>query len=132
LSLFPWASFRSSKGGIKLHLLLSHDDYLPEFVHITHARHSDLGAVRHLPPLRAGSIVVLDRGYIDFDLLASWNKAGVFFVIRSKKNIEFVVKEKRPLQPGRVLSDEMVVRLTEMASSAKPSLPLRRVTAWDE
>lgn len=131
LSLFPWASFRRSKGGIKLHVLLSHDDYLPEFVHITDARHSDLGAVRHLPPLREGSIVVLDRGYIDFDLLASWDRAGVFFVIRSKQNIAFAVKEKRPLQPGRVLSDEMVVRLTELTSTQTPFL-LRRVTAWDE
>ena len=29
LSLFPWASFRRAKGGVKVHVLLDHDDYLP-------------------------------------------------------------------------------------------------------
>jgi hypothetical protein len=29
LSLFPWADFRQAKGGVKLHVLLNHDDYLP-------------------------------------------------------------------------------------------------------
>jgi len=31
LSLFPWADFRQTKGAIKLHLLLDHDGYLPDF-----------------------------------------------------------------------------------------------------
>ena len=30
LSLFPWATFRRAKGGVKAHVLLDHDDYLPE------------------------------------------------------------------------------------------------------
>ncbi len=38
LSLFPWADFRQAKGGVKLHVLLSHDDYLPEFAVLTEAR----------------------------------------------------------------------------------------------
>ena len=28
LSLFPWAQFRRAKGGVKLHVLLDHDDFL--------------------------------------------------------------------------------------------------------
>lgn len=133
LSVFPWASFQRAKGGIKLHVLLNHDDYLPEFVHITDARHSDLRAVAHLPPLRAGSIVVLDRAYIDFRMLAAWARAGVFFVIRNKRDIEMVELEDRPLpqRPGPILSDSIVVRATEMVSSKKFPVPLRRVVAWD-
>jgi len=131
LSVFPWASYQRSKGGIKLHVLLSHDDYLPEFVHLSEARHSDLRVIEHLPPLKPGSIVVLDRGYVDFDVLASWAKAGVFFVIRSKSNIELVRTEARPLKPGRILSDDLVIRMTEMTSTKKFPVPLRRVIAWD-
>ena len=29
LTLFPWAKFRRAKGGVKAHVLLDHDDYLP-------------------------------------------------------------------------------------------------------
>ena len=32
LSLFPWAEFRRAKGGVKVHVLLDHDDYMPSFV----------------------------------------------------------------------------------------------------
>jgi hypothetical protein len=132
LSLFPWARYQRQKGGIKLHVLLNHDDYLPEFVHMSEARQNDLRVVEHLPPLRAGSIVVLDRGYVDFNLLASWAQAGIFFVIRSKTNIGLVVTETRPLpNPGSILSDELVVRMTEIAATKKFPVSLRRVTAWD-
>jgi hypothetical protein len=37
LSLFPWASFRRTKAGVKLHTLLDHGGYLPAFVAITPA-----------------------------------------------------------------------------------------------
>jgi putative transposase len=42
LSVFPWASFRSTKGAIKLHVGLNHDGYLPEFVTITEGKTSDV------------------------------------------------------------------------------------------
>ncbi len=40
LSVFPWADFRTTKGGIKLHVGLNHDGYLPEFVTITEAKNT--------------------------------------------------------------------------------------------
>ncbi len=35
LSLFPWARFRRAKGGVKVHVLLDHDDYMPSYVLLT-------------------------------------------------------------------------------------------------
>jgi len=32
LTLFPWAQFRRAKGGVKAHVLLDHEDYLPAYV----------------------------------------------------------------------------------------------------
>ena len=34
LSLFPWAKFRRTKGAVKLHMLLDHDGYLPDYAYI--------------------------------------------------------------------------------------------------
>ncbi len=41
LSLFPWAKFRTAKGGIKLHTSLDEANMLPEIVYITEAQVSD-------------------------------------------------------------------------------------------
>ncbi|MCK7514673.1 MAG: hypothetical protein MZV70_68860 [Desulfobacterales bacterium] len=46
LSIFPWAKFRRTKGGIKLHTLLDHDGYIPAFVHITTASVADVNAAK--------------------------------------------------------------------------------------
>ena len=34
-SVFPWAKFRSAKGGIKFNAVLDHDGYIPGFAGIT-------------------------------------------------------------------------------------------------
>ena len=66
LSLFPWAEFKTVKGGIKTHVLLDHEDYLPRYVLITKAKQPDV-KVAHLLSLNPGSIVVMDLGYIDYE-----------------------------------------------------------------
>lgn len=40
--MFPWAKFCRAKGGVKAHVLLDHDDYLPGYVLITEAKRSDV------------------------------------------------------------------------------------------
>jgi hypothetical protein len=55
-SIFPWAKFRRTKGGIKLHTLLDHDGHIPAFVHITTANVADVTLARLLK-LAAGSII---------------------------------------------------------------------------
>jgi len=42
LSVFPWASFRNAKGGIKLHVAMNHKANLPEFLTVTEARTHEL------------------------------------------------------------------------------------------
>ena len=65
LELFPWAKFRRAKGGVKAHVLLDHDDYMPSYVLITEARRSDVKMAESFP-INPGSIVAMDRGYNDY------------------------------------------------------------------
>jgi putative transposase len=51
LELFPWAKFRRAKGGVKAHVLLDHDDYLPRYVLITEAKRSDVKSYRSAQPV---------------------------------------------------------------------------------
>lgn len=131
LSLFPWAKYRRAKGGVKAHVLLDHDDYMPNYVLITDAKQHDVKAARllRLPP---GSIIAVDRGYWDFELFGRWTKGGVFFVTRLKEGAVYEVVETRPVPQGRsILSDETIRLAGDRAARACPYL-LRRVAVWDE
>ena len=91
LTMFPWAQFRRAKGGVKAHVLLDHDDYLPAYVLLTEAKRSDVRLADSFS-LNAGSIVTMDRGYTDYALFGRWTLAGVFFVTRLKDNAVFTVE----------------------------------------
>jgi hypothetical protein len=131
LSLFPWADFRQTKGAVKLHLLLDHDGYLPDFAVITDGKTPDVTTTCHFT-LPAGSIVAVDRGYYDFELFARWDNAGVFFVTRLKGNAAYEVVEDCPLpERGSVLADQLI-RFTGPQTRLKYPGLLRRVVVWDE
>ncbi len=131
LSLFPWAKFRQTKGAIKLHMLLDHDGYLPDFAVITDGKTADTNTAR-LFTLPAGSIVAIDRGYCDFDLFSQWNESGVFFVTRLKGNAAYeVIEDHPPLQRGNVLADQ-IIRLSGPQTRLKYPWLLRKVVVWDE
>jgi len=130
LDLFPWAQFRRAKGGVKAHVLLDHDDYLPSYVLITEARKSDVRIAQTLD-LNAGSIVAIDRGYNDYALFGKWTGRGVFFVTRLKDNAAYEVVESflGPL-PRNILADEIIRFTGTQAAKNCPHL-LRRVVVWD-
>lgn len=131
LTLFPWAQFRRAKGGVKAHVLLDHDDYLPRYVLLTPARASDV-RMAHAFPLPPGSIVAMDRGYVDFRLFARWIKAGVFFVTRPMHHMIYEVVASRPVpQNSNILSDTIIRFSSKMARQTFKH-PLRRIAVWDE
>ena len=73
LSLFPWARFRRNKGAIKLHTLLEIHSSIPVFIAITEGRVHDINLLDALTP-EAGSFIVMDRGYLDFERLIACNR----------------------------------------------------------
>ena len=131
LNLFPWAEFRRAKGGVKCHVLLDHDDYMPSYVLISQAKLHDAKVLARLR-LNAGSIVAMDRAYNDYTQFARWSEADVYFVTRMKDNAVYEVVEKRVLPQHRnIRSDETIV-LTGTGAQAKCPYPLRRIVVWDE
>ena len=131
LELFPWAKFRRAKGGVKAHVLLDHDDYLPSYVLITEASKSDVRVAQSLD-LNAGSIVAMDRGYNDYALFGKWTQREVYFVTRLKENAAFEVVESTMLPlPRNILADELIRFTGSKAVQDCPDL-LRRVVVWDE
>jgi hypothetical protein len=132
LSIFPWARCRHHKGGVKAHVLLDHDDYLPRYVLITEARSSDV-RMAHAFALPPGSIVAMDRGYVDFRLFARWTKDGVFFVTRPLQHTVFEVVQSRPVPKNSTIRSDQTIRFnSEWAQRHGFKLPLRRISFWNE
>jgi uncharacterized protein DUF4372/DDE family transposase len=130
LSLFPWAQFKKVKGGVKAHVLLDHDDYMPRFVHFTGAFHSDVQAA-HLLPVQRGSIIVMDRAYIDYDLWAKWITQGMFFVTRLRHDLSIKVIEERPVPQNRNIRRDQLISLSSLQGQKECPFPLRRVEVWN-
>lgn len=130
LSLFSWADFRRTKGGVKLHVLLDNADYMPRFVHITSARPHDVNTA-WLLDFKPGTIIVADRAYNDYSLFAKWTEDSVYFVIRMKENAVYeVVAERVPPQNSNIISDQ-IIELTGFYSKDKCPHLLRRIVVWD-
>ena len=86
LSVFPWATFRSTKAAIKLHTLLDLRGAIPSFIHISDGKLHDVNVLDLLLP-EAGAFYVMDRAYLDFQRLHGLTQAGAFFVTRAKSNL---------------------------------------------
>ena len=129
LSLYPWASFRRTKGGIKLHTLLDHDGYLPAFVAVSPAREPDIKKARSLS-LPKGSIVVEDLGYTDYAWYAQLTAQKIFFVTRQKRNARYEVLEHHKVNKSQGLLSDQTIRLTG-AKSQECLIPLRRIAYQD-
>lgn len=131
LKVFDWAHFRRAKGAVKLHTLLDHQGYLPCWAVISDGKTGDVTAARLLK-LQAGSIVVMDRAYVDYSLFNSWMNGGVYFVTRQKRNMAYeVVSQRETPNRGKVISDETIIFTGYQAKKHCPH-PLRRVTIMDD
>jgi hypothetical protein len=129
-TLFDWAKFRRTKGAVKLHCLLDHDGYLPSVVVVTEGKRHDVRVARTLR-FDPGTIVVMDRGYVDYAWFGRLTTAGVFFVTRLKDHALYrVVERRRPPERSAVQRDE-VIRLTGVAAETKCPHDLRRVEVYD-
>jgi hypothetical protein len=88
LSAFSWATFRSTKGGIKLHTQIDLKTSIPEFMHITTASVHDVNVLDHIT-FEANSFYVMDRGYVDYRRLYHIHQSKAFFVTRAKDNMNY-------------------------------------------
>jgi Domain of unknown function (DUF4372)/Transposase DDE domain len=130
VSMFDWAKFRRTKGAIKLHLLLDHDGYLPSFAVVTEGKTSEIKVARTLR-FEPGTILAIDRGYIDYEWFRELTQAEVFFVTRMKDKAVYEVKEElQTPQNNNVVSDQFIC-FPRLAREGEEPLLFRRVEIWD-
>ena len=131
LSVFWWAEFRKTKGGVKLHTLFDVKTSIPSCIHITKASVHDVNLLDVLQ-YESGGYYILDRGYIDFKRLYRIHLHSAFFVTRTKTNFRFrrMYSNKINKKSG-VLSDQ-VGKLEGYYSLKDYPEKLRRIKYHDE
>jgi Transposase DDE domain/Domain of unknown function (DUF4372) len=131
LNLFPWGYYaRTGRAALKLHLLLSLKGNLPAWGAITRPDLPDMKMLERIP-IQSGAFYIADRGYLDFVRLYRLHQAGAFFVVRSKRHVQLLVRQSRKVDKSTGLRCDQIVRLK--SSWSKKSFPkaLRKVRVYD-
>ena len=126
LSVFPWALFRSTKSGVKLHTLLDLRGNIPAFIHVSEAKLHDVNVLDLLVP-EPGAFYIMDRGYVDFERLFLLHRLGAFFVVRAKSNIKFRRRYSAAADRSTGVCCDQTIVLTGVKSRKRYPQPLRRV-----
>src|SRR6266568_1576523 len=131
MSMFDWAKFRRTKGAIKLHLLLDHDGYLPSFAVVTEGKRSEIKVARTLR-FDPGTILAIDRGYVDYEWFRELTEREVYFVTWMKENAVYAVKEELEVpQNSNVVSDQILC-FPRLAREGEEAVLFRRVEVRDK
>ncbi len=131
LSTFHWATFRSTKSGIKLHTQLDLKTSIPEFILFSNASVHDVNALDFIS-FEANSFYVMDRGYVDYKRLYRICLCGAFFITRAKDNMDFrrLYSHKTDKSKG-ILCDQTIMLNGHYAAKHYPE-KMRRIKFFDQ
>jgi hypothetical protein len=130
LSLFRWATFRQTKAAVKLHALIELHSSLPVWVTVTTGDVHDVHGLDNIW-LEPGSILVVDRAYLDFERLFDLNLRAIFFIIRAKQNLRFRRQYSRAWDSSPNVKGDQIGLLTGYYSRRRYPQQLRRISYRD-
>ena len=131
LSTFYWATFRSTKGGIKLHTQIDLKTAIPEFISFSNASVHEVN-VLDIVSFEANSFYIMDRGYVDYKRLYKVHQCNAFFITRAKDNMNY----RRLYSHGKdkskgVIYDQTILLNNHYASKDYPE-KMRRIKFKDD
>jgi len=131
LSVFWWAEFRKTKGGIKLHTLFDVKTSIPSFIHISTASLHDVN-VLDIIKYEEGSFYVIDKAYIDFERLYKLHCHGAYFVTRAKSNMRFKRMYSNYADKERGILFDQIGKLEVYTTKKLYPEKLRRIKYYDK
>ena len=131
LKLFPWARYKHSQGGVKMHTLLDLRGSIPTFIWLSEAKVNDMNGLDVIP-VEAGAYYLMDKGYVDFWRLYNYFHLGkAYFVTRAKDNMVFEVVGERSVDMHTGLISDQDIKLTGKIVSKDYPEPMRMVVYED-
>lgn len=127
-----WAKHRRRKAAAKCHMQLNLQTFLPQFAIVKAANTHDSTEAKELcANLKDGEIALFDKAYVDFSHLYLLNRRGVFWVTRSKDNMQYRTVGQHREPKGNIHGDYLI-ELTGTKSRKDYPKPMRLVTATVE
>jgi hypothetical protein len=130
LSLFPWATYSSKRKGVKVHVLLNTDGYIPEFVHITNANRQDMLIMDQLT-YKAGCFYVVDKAYVHYKRLYRIEISKAFFVSRAKQNMSYTIEQTTQTDKSKGIVKDQLVLMRRWHTRRWYPLSIRRIEYKD-
>jgi len=84
------------KGGLKVHMAVQENEFVPTIMHITQAAYNDVTFLKGVN-LPMDSTVIMDRGYRDHNLFNQWSNEGIRWITRTHPNSYYVIKRHLPI-----------------------------------
>ena len=120
-SLYDWAASKRTKGAVKLHLRLDHQGYLPQLVVITPGKAQEIEVARRLR-FQPGTMLVFDRGYVDYAWFEQLTRQSVSFVTRLRSDAHYRVAQERSLPERGPIRRDQVIHLGSHGHRQPPLL----------
>ncbi|WP_440895805.1 IS4 family transposase [Amphibacillus sp. Q70] len=133
LSQYPWATFRKTKAGVRLHLkvIVTKDHTIPDQAKLLPAIHSDRSQMDELIDRDPDAIYLFDRGYMDYKQFEKLCLSDIQFVTRLKKNADIEVLSEQVPDPDQLIFKDQDVYLGNETSGTKMIQPLRLIETED-
>jgi hypothetical protein len=131
LSTFFWATFRTSKSGIKLHTQIDLKTAIPEFILFSNAAIHDVNALDFIS-FEANSFYIMDKGYVDYRRLYRIHLCNAFFVTRAKDNMNYRRLYSHPKEIKEGVIYDQTIRLNNHYASRDYPEKLRIIKFKDE
>lgn len=134
ISQHPWATFRKTKAGVKLHLrvVVTQDLTIPDQAVLLPAKHADRSQMNGLIEIDPDALYLFDRGYVDYKQFDHYCLKGVRFITRLKKNAEIEILEEYSPDPEHFIDQDAKVSLGNDQNKTKMEHPLRLIKTKDQ
>ncbi len=123
------------KGGLKAHVLTRVKDQVPCFVHLTSAATSDRTFMPMLD-LPAGSIISMDKAYVNYKVMNSWAEQDITWVTRLTSAMRYEVQAENLItdyhRKNGVISDTVIVLGNPETASRTPVQKARLIRYLDK
>jgi len=131
LSTFYWATFRTAKGGIKLHTQLDLKTAIPEFILFSTASVHDVN-ILDVISFEANSFYIMDRGYVDYRRLYKIHASDAFFVTRAKDNMNYRRLYSHTSDKTKGIVYDQTIMLNGYYAAKDYPQKMRRIKFYDE
>jgi hypothetical protein len=111
--------------------MLDHDGCLPHYALITEGKVADVTVAQQLD-MPKGSIVVVDRGYVDYHMFERWIAQGVGFVTRLKQGANCFITAEHEVPANRNIRADETIEFNVFHAGRKIKGSYRRVKVWLE